>query len=183
MSTPRIVEGHSGSGSGMFYIRGRPSTAIGCGTSAIAFCQSVVIAVPVGTSLTWHSVVSLISGQNPSQWCLRLVVRNSGWAGTPTTTAMQHLLLHYMMTATVTEHTDQNQGHAWHDLGAQTRLPNVQRSGKDKHHMVREVKRQPNRTAKHRVSSPAGFRPWHAQKLHMYHTHHDLTTGKRANLT
>jgi hypothetical protein len=25
------------SGSGMFYIRGRPSTAIGCGTSAIAF--------------------------------------------------------------------------------------------------------------------------------------------------
>jgi hypothetical protein len=62
--------------------------------------------------------------------------------GTPTTTAMQHLLLHFV-TATVRTH-NQNQGHAWQDLGAQARSPDVQRSGKDKHHMVREAKRQPN---------------------------------------
>jgi hypothetical protein len=48
------------------------------------------------------------------------------------------------VTATIKTH-NQNQGHAWHDLGALTRSPNVQRSGKDKHHSrVREAKRQRN---------------------------------------
>jgi hypothetical protein len=68
----------SGSGSGMFYIRGRPSTAIGCGTSAIAFCQSYAIAVPIGTSLTWsilwsHSSVANILANGANDWWY------SGW--------------------------------------------------------------------------------------------------------
>jgi hypothetical protein len=108
-------------GSSMFYISGRPSTAVWMWHWAIAFCQRLC-----DSSAKWnishleYHVVSLISGQHPSQWCLRLVVQR---VGVPQLLLCNAAIfrLHYV-TATVRTH-NQNQGHAWHDLGALTRSP------------------------------------------------------------
>jgi hypothetical protein len=150
----------TGSGSGLFYIRGRPSTAIGCGTWIIAFCHGDVIAVPMETSLTWSSPRShSSSGQHPHV-CAQAIGGISGW-GTPTTAAVQLSSHAPYVTASVRTQTRTRDMHStiWERKKGRPMFKDV---GKTSTTCFGRPSDNQTTAGKRRVSSPVGL-PVNAQ--------------------